>query len=135
MRWLAPAAAVAVAALAGFAFAHLYATPSLPGPQLAVEQRLMCPQCTSTRLDVCDRPICQDMKLDIARRLAAGEPADSIVAAYRLAYGAGVVSESQAPGVAALPGLLVAAVLLLGLLSLGRRRRGPRPAADSSSRP
>ena len=33
----------------------------------------MCPQCEAVRLDVCDRPICADMKSDIARRLQAGD--------------------------------------------------------------
>ena len=84
-------------------------------PQLAVEQRLLCPQCESVRLDVCDRPICADMKADIARRLQAGESQDSIVDSYRRAYGSAVIAADQPPAALA---LLPWAALALGLLAL-----------------
>lgn len=133
-RWRAPVLLVGLAALAGFAFAQWYAAPPNSTAQLATEQRLMCPQCTSTRLDVCDRPICQDMKSDIARRLTAGESTDSIVDAYRAAYGPAVVSASQTGGLAVLaPGLLVAVGLLALVLAL-RRRAGTAGRTWSSGK-
>jgi cytochrome c-type biogenesis protein CcmH/NrfF len=113
--WAAPVAVVVAAALGGFAFANLYLAPAPASAQLAVEQRLMCPQCEAVRLDVCDRPICADMKADIARRLQAGESPDAIVLSYRQAYGSSVVAADQPAGVAA---LLPWAVLALGVLAL-----------------
>jgi cytochrome c-type biogenesis protein CcmH len=113
--WAAPVAVVIAAAFGGFAFANLYLAPAPATPQLAVEQRLMCPQCEAVRLDVCDRPICADMKADIARRLQAGESEDSIVTSYRQAYGSTVLAADQPAGVA---GLLPWAALALGLLAL-----------------
>jgi cytochrome c-type biogenesis protein CcmH len=113
--WAAPVAVVIAAAVGGFAFANLYLAPAPATAQLAVEQRLMCPQCEAVRLDVCDRPICADMKADIARRLQAGESEDSIVSSYRVAYGSTVLAGDQPPGAAA---LLPWAALALGLLAL-----------------
>ena len=134
--WAAPLLVILAAAGAGFAFAQVHRPPAPPPAQLAVEQRLMCPQCQEVRLDACDRPICADMKADIARRLAAGEPTDAIVASYRQAYGPAILAGDQPGGPAA---LLPWAALGLGLLALAvvalRRRRseaGGRPAALES---
>ena len=112
----APIVVVIGAALGGFAFANLYLAPAPASAQLAVEQRLLCPQCESVRLDVCDRPICADMKADIARRLQSGESENSIVGSYQQAYGSSVVAADQPSGAVA---LLPWAVLVAGLLALG----------------
>ena len=134
--WAAPLLIVLAAAAGGFAFARLYQPPAAPPPQLAVERRLLCPQCQEVRLDVCDRPICTDMKADIAHRLAAGESPDTIVASYRQAYGPTILSADQPAGPAA---LLPWAALALGLLALGAlavRRRGralPRAPAGAAA--
>jgi len=113
--WAAPVAVVIAAALGGLAFANLYLAPAPATAQLAVEQRLMCPQCEAVRLDVCDRPICADMKVDIARRLQAGESEDSIVSSYRSAYGSPILANDQPAGAAA---LLPWAALGVGILAL-----------------
>lgn len=128
--WLAPALFVLAAALAGAAFARAYGAPPPATPQLAVEQRLMCPQCLQTRLDVCETPVCLDMQADIARRLAAGESPDSIVDSYRVAFGPTILSSDQPAGLAAwVPWTAAAAGLFaLGLLAL-RRRPAPRGMA------
>jgi cytochrome c-type biogenesis protein CcmH len=114
--WAAPIAVVIAAALGGFVFANLYLQPAPASAQLAVEQRLMCPQCEAVRLDVCDRPICLDMKADIARRLQAGESRDSIVSSYRQAYGSTILAGDQPSGALA---MLPWAALAVGLLALG----------------
>ena len=121
--WLAPLLLVLAAGLAGAAFSRAYAVPAAATPQLAVEQRLMCPQCLQTRLDVCEIPICIDMKADIARRLAAGESQDSIVSSYRQAYGSAILSDDQSAGPAAWLAWAVAAAGLAGLALLALRRR------------
>jgi len=121
--WLAPILFVLAAGLAGAAFARAYVAPAPSTPQLAVEQRLMCPQCLQTRLDVCDTPICTDMKADIARRLAAGESKDSIVSSYRQAYGATILSSDQPAGPAAWLPWTAASAGLVGLAFLALRRR------------
>ena len=122
--WAAPLLVVLAAAVGGFAFARLYQPPAAPPPQLVVEQRLMCPQCQEVRLDVCDRPICTDMKADIAGRLEAGESPDAIVAAYRQAYGSGILSGDQPAGPAALLPWAAFALGLLALVALAVRHRG-----------
>jgi cytochrome c-type biogenesis protein CcmH len=120
--WAAPVAVVIAAALGGLAFASLYLAPAPATAQLAVEQRLMCPQCEAVRLDVCDRPICADMKADIARRLQAGESEDSIVSSYRVAYGSTVLANDQPSGVAAVLPWAALGVGLLALAGLALRR-------------
>jgi cytochrome c-type biogenesis protein CcmH/NrfF len=124
--WAAPPLVVLLAAAGGFAFSQLYLQPAPRSAPLAVEQRLLCPQCQEVRLDVCDRPICTDMKADIVRRLAAGESEDTIVAAYQQAYGPSILADNQPGGPVAwlLPWALVA-LALAGLAALGWRFRGP----------
>ena len=123
MRALAaPVAVVIGAALGGLAFANLHQAAAPASAQLAVEQRLMCPQCEAVRLDVCDRPICADMKADIARRLQSGESQDSIVSSYRQAYGSSVLSGDQPPGPAALLPWAAVAVGMLALAAVAKRR-------------
>jgi cytochrome c-type biogenesis protein CcmH/NrfF len=84
---------VGVFALAGVAAGHLVQPAPAVAREVVVEQQLACPQCTSTRLDVCDRPICVDMRTDIDRRLAAGQSAASIVSVYRSVYGDRVLAD------------------------------------------
>lgn len=111
--------------------------PSASAPasnELSVEQRLRCPQCTGIRLDVCDRPICAEMRSDIRQRLAAGESGDAIVAAYAQAYGPGVVVEPSGFDAASVwLSWLVAAMGLTLLLLAGWRLR--KPGLTESSRP
>ena len=118
-----PALVVLAAALSGFAFAGTYLKPAPETAQLAVEQSLMCPQCQGVRLDVCNLPICKDMKIDIARRLQAGESEDAILASYRLAYGSSILAGDQPVGAAALlPWAAVGlAVIALGTVAFRRR--------------
>jgi cytochrome c-type biogenesis protein CcmH/NrfF len=117
---------VALVILGGFAAGaggvRLLQTASAPDRQLAVEQRLMCPQCHETRLDTCDRAICNDMKADIAARLRAGESEDSIVRSYAHSYGPSVVAEQPGPPLAgSVPLLLLAVVLGIVAVVVGRR--------------
>lgn len=119
-------------------------SPSTPAStELSVEQHLRCPQCTGIRLDVCDRPICAEMRSDIRARLAAGESGGAIVAAYAEAYGPGIVVEPSGIDAASVWfSWLVAAMgfILLLLAGMRMRRRGltesaqpsiPTPTADA----
>jgi cytochrome c-type biogenesis protein CcmH/NrfF len=115
-------AVVAGFALAGYGAAQVVGFRATVAPDLAVEQRLMCPQCQGVRLDVCDRPICDDMRADIRHRLAAGEGQDSIVAGYEAIYGPAVLAAAGASDSSALvPWLFVLiGLVLLGSLAFGR---------------
>ena len=121
-RLVAPSVVVLAAAVGGFLFANVHGAPAPAPAQLAVEQRLMCPQCEAIRLDVCDRPICADMKADIARRLQAGESPDSIIGSYRQAYGSSILSSDQPRGPAALLPWAALGVGLLALATVALRR-------------
>jgi len=127
--WAAPLLVVLLAAAGGFAFSQVNQRPAASSPQLVVEQRLLCPQCQEVRLDVCDRP-------DVARRLAAGESQDAIVAAYRQAYGPSILADNQPAGPLAslLPWLLVgiafAVLVVLGWRFSAKPELPPAIAAD-----
>ena len=110
----------------GLGVSHLLSAPTPASTELSVEQRLRCPQCTGIRLDVCDRPICQEMRSDIRQRLAAGESGDGIVASYAEAYGSGVVVEPSGFDAASvwLSWLAVGMGFML-LLLVGLRLRKP----------
>ena len=117
-----PCAVRSAAGRGGRAFANRGLGQVPATGQLAVEQRVRCPQGEAVRLDVCDRPICADMKADIARRLQAGESENSIVASYRQAYGSAVLANDQPSGPAALLPWAALAVGLVALLGVALRR-------------
>ena len=135
---------VIVGALAiGLGASHALSPSTPASTELSVEQRLRCPQCTGIRLDVCDRPICAEMRSDIRARLAAGESGDAIVAAYAEAYGPGIVVEPSGIDAASVWfSWLVAAMGFILLLLAGMRLRRrvlaesaqpsiPTPTADA----
>ena len=127
--WALPILGIALAAAVGLGLGRALGPAPATSPQLVTEQRLMCPQCEATRLDVCDRPICVDMKADISRRLAAGETPDAIVASYDRAYGRRVVAGAGAADpYAAVPwlALILALAGLAALAATGRRSGSAR---------
>jgi cytochrome c-type biogenesis protein CcmH/NrfF len=103
----------------------------LAAQQLAIEQQLLCPQCTNKRLDVCELPICDDMRETIRRELAAGRPPDDIVLFFKNRYGERVLADLPKSGFNLLLWGWVGASLLLvtagGALGLYRLRRASTP--------
>lgn len=109
---------------------------------LQVERQLSCPTCTNVRLDFCDLQICNDMRVLIRERLAAGDTEDQIVDYFRSRYGDRVLATPTKDGlnlvawglpfVAGLGGLA-----LVALLFLAWRRRMPsaRIAAEPPGEP
>lgn len=96
-----------VIAIAGAIAFVVFATRSGPGTPaggsvdaqaLAIEQQLLCPQCTNERLDVCSLAICNDMKRVIRERLETGAPPDDIVLYFRNRYGDRVLRQLPREG-------------------------------------
>ncbi len=119
-------AAMALPALAG-------GTPTPAAPQdevQAVARTLWSPILGGGRLDKCELKMCEQMRRDIARKLAAGESPERIRQDFVNLYGPQVLGEPPKHGV----GLLVWLLPLVGLLagavwlyfSMGRWR-GPEP--------
>jgi cytochrome c-type biogenesis protein CcmH len=133
LRFAAAGAAILLSALVAFGLGKALSPAAPISAQTAIEQRLMCPQCTQTRLDVCDRPICNDMRSEIRRRLEAGESPDAIVNSFAARYGSDVVAAPPAvlTAAGAVPWFL-SALALLGLLAASMRVRPRRPSLPAA---
>lgn len=124
---------LAAAGAAGRAQAQapLRTEEELAAQQLAIEQQLLCPQCTNKRLDVCELAICNDMRETIRRELAAGRPSDDIIYFFKNRYGERVLADLPKSGFNLLLWGWVAASMALvtggGALGLYRLRRASTP--------
>lgn len=96
-RWAALAVVVAIAAwaLGGVEPAQ---AQSVDARALSIEQRLLCPQCTNLRLDVCDTILCADMRREVRDRVAQGQSDDEIIAYFHGRYGQRVLAEVPRTG-------------------------------------
>ena len=130
-------AGVALAVLALVVFAGGGPAPrahaqDIEAQALEVERQLLCPQCTNKRLDVCELQICQDMRVLIRERLAAGDSPDDIVRFFSNRYGERVLAELPKSGFNVLLFAWVGGSMLLVALGGGwvllRLRRSAEPA-------
>lgn len=64
----------------------------------AVARELWCPLCSGVRLDTCDLKACEQMRQEIALKLAEGEDAESIKAYFLAQYGPQVLGEPPRSG-------------------------------------
>jgi cytochrome c-type biogenesis protein CcmH/NrfF len=98
---------------------------------LRVERKLLCPQCTNLRLDVCDTQFCADMRAEIRARLQRGESEEQIIDTFTDLYGLEVLAEVPRRGFnLVLFGWVVGSLLLVasvGGLVLRRLRRTAAP--------
>ena len=104
---------------------------------LRVEQRLLCPQCTNKRLDVCELPICQDMRREIRTRLEGGQSEAEVIAFFSGRFGERVLASVPKSGFNLwLWGWVVGSVVVVGALGArwltARTRRAPAPALVES---
>lgn len=125
------------------------ASPTDPAPQpatvtsraeLRIQQRLMAPCCWAGTIDNHDSAIAAEMKDEIRRRLAAGESADAILAAFVARFGPRVLAEPPARGLDLFVYLLPVLALLGGaalVVTFLRRqvRAAAAPAAAAADRP
>jgi cytochrome c-type biogenesis protein CcmH len=106
---------------------------------LQIEQRLLCPQCTNLRLDVCDTQICADMRTEIRDRLARGQSEQEIVDYFQGRYGQRVLADVPRRGFNLLlfgwVGGSLVAVAAAGTLVLWRLRRTATPWAGAGALP
>jgi cytochrome c-type biogenesis protein CcmH len=114
--------------------------PTLEARVLAVEQRLLCPQCTNKRLDVCELAICEDMRREIRARLESGQSEAEVVAFFSGRFGDRVLASLPVSGFNLwLWGWVLASVVVVAVLGArwlrGRTRASaPPPLADADER-
>src|SRR3954469_22143994 len=123
-------AAIGVAALA-LAPAALACTPR--ASQASLESKLVCIQCHTT-LDESDSPFANELKAEVARRIARCESEQQILDAMVAEFGPTVLSTPQTHGfdliawVLPIGGILLAAAALgLGARHWSRLREPPQP--------
>ena len=132
------AVGVLVAILAGSAVALLARDVAPPARDLEtrtleVERQLLCPQCTNKRLDVCDQPICEDMRREIRARLERGESEGQIVDFFSGRYGDRVLASVPKSGFNLwLWGWVLASIALAGLAAWSWLSRS-RPRASGAT--
>jgi cytochrome c-type biogenesis protein CcmH len=122
--------------VAGFAMqlasSRAEAQTAIEAQALAIERKLLCPQCTNLRLDVCETQICIDMRNVIRERLAQGQSEQQIIDYFTDRYGERVLADLPREGFnLVLFGWVGASLLLvaaLGTLVLLRLRRTATPA-------
>lgn len=91
-----------------------------------------CPICKDLSIADSPAPLAQQMRLEIAQKLSAGQSADQIRAGFVAAYGDSVLMSPPRRGLAGAVYLLPALVLAVGLIAAVRllRRWRRSPAAD-----
>ena len=94
----------------------------------AVAEELYCPLCPGLRLDVCELKVCEDMRQEIAERLAAGQTPEEIKAYFAEQYGPKVLGAPEKEGwgwlVWLLPVFLAVGAILAVLWWWRQRFRG-----------
>lgn len=73
-------------------------TGDIEAQSLAIERKLLCPQCTNLRLDVCETQICIDMRAVIRQRLQQGQSEQEIIDYFTGRYGERVLADIPREG-------------------------------------
>jgi cytochrome c-type biogenesis protein CcmH len=112
------------------------AEPRVDG-ELALEQRLMAPCCWVQTLDVHDSPIAEELRIEIHRRLKAGEPAAKIEADLVQRYGERIRAMPPGNPLAKTALVVLAAIAAAGLMLIAIVRRWVKRqgAADAAVAP
>jgi cytochrome c-type biogenesis protein CcmH len=98
------------------------AEPRVDG-ELMLEQRLVAPCCWVQTLDVHDSPIAQELRTEIHRRLAAGEPSSKIEADLVARYGDRIRAMPPGNPLATVAAIVSGAVVLAAILLVLMMRR------------
>jgi cytochrome c-type biogenesis protein CcmH len=88
-----------------------------------VARELWCPLCSGVRLDSCELKACEQMRQEIALKLAAGEDAAAIKAYFLTQYGPQILGEPPRAGFNWLAWILPFVALVAGALFLVVRAR------------
>ena len=127
---LAAIAAIALA-LALLGAGQRAAAQDLEAQALQLERQLLCPRCTNVRLDHCELAICEDMRLQIRERLAAGASGDDILLFFSNRFGDRVLADLPRSGFNLVlfgwVGGSIVVVAVAGAATLWRLRRSAMP--------
>ena len=94
-----------------------------PDEVTQVSKELYCPLCSGLRLDICDLPLCDQMREVIRQKLAAGETKEEIKAYFVEQYGQVVLGVPPKRGGTILAWVLPHLVVLVAWVSMYRLAR------------
>jgi cytochrome c-type biogenesis protein CcmH len=139
IRWLALLVALVVA-FGGWGRVLLAqeAVPTVTADQVnEVARQLWCPLCSGVRLDTCELKACEQMRQEIAIKLAAGEDVQSIKNYFLAQYGPQILGEPPRQGFHWLAWILPVVVMAGGAIFLLMRGRSlfVRPASTATTMP
>ncbi|MEE8391566.1 MAG: cytochrome c-type biogenesis protein CcmH [Anaerolineae bacterium] len=112
-------------------------TPS-PDEVTRVSKEFYCPLCTGVRLDVCDLPLCDQMREVIRQKLTAGETKEEIKAYFVEQYGQEVLGVPPKRGGMILAWVLPFLVVLVAggwVYRMARRRTRQRETEVEAAAP
>lgn len=128
-----------------YLFAVILALWAMPawaqGPDAqALYTKLYCPLCGGVRLDACQLPVCEEMKAEIAVKVAAGQKDTEIIEYYRQRWGDQVLGYPPTEGVHWVAWIAPIALVVVGIVIAGRMawvwsRRPPAAAAEQKRAP
>lgn len=102
-----------------------------------VAQKLYCPVCPNTPLDVCETQACKDWRAQIKDELSQGWTDQQVIDYFVAQYGERVLAEPQRKGFTSLVWLLPVLSALIGLwvvyeiLRSWRKHRSPAPTIST----
>ena len=114
--WLAMALVLVVALAIGVSQSH--ETPTNAERLTAVAKTIRCPYCSGESVAESDAAVSQEIRLDIAKRIQAGETDDQIRSALADQYGDFVLLTPSATGVTSIVWILPVVVLLVAIAGL-----------------
>lgn len=104
----------------------------------AIASELRCPVCQGLSIADSDSASARDLRADIARRIASGEPRADIIEAYVDRYGEWILLRPRTTGLATVvwvvPPLVTAAAAMLLVITLTRWRTRPHRRPTETDR-
>lgn len=134
MRRVLPWLALVVVAAVALAIGARGGGPDSDAERVrSIAERVRCPTCRSQSAAESDAPASRAIREEIARRVAAGERDDQILAYFADRFGKDVILQPEGTGVAALVWVLPVGAVVAGVAGLVVAFRRWRPRATAPS--
>lgn len=132
-RW-APWAAMAVVLVVALGIGSWpHGSTTLDGRARALESKLRCPACESQSVVSSDSAAAHAIRIEVARRLTAGQSEDQITDFFVGRYGESILLEPSRSGIGALVWILPVVAVVIAFVAIGFRFRHWRTRPDGGT--